>query len=242
MLDLVADLVAGAWADGGRGAGLQDAAQQIAALRAAGAQQLDPARFCFIEALARRASAYSGEVRQALDAKLAAALLAYSARQAAAQADPSQHSPQFKARQTLPQAPSPLAELVLRLDRQTLATAAGPLVHPHAATAGAAAGPAELKALRHFRSTWAKLSVDRQLRQSKAKMPDNAGPLNSQLLVLRALQCMQATAPAYLSRLMSSVDSLLWLDQAGVGGATAPGNSGRSERDKQRKAGRSKTA
>lgn len=205
----------------------------IATLRAQGVHQFDPVRFCFIEALARRAAAHSGEVRQVLDGKLAAALAAYSTQQAAAQAA-AQGLQQHSARLDGEHQPGPLADLVQQLDRQARATGDTP-------TADAVVAPVELKALRHFRSTWSRLSVDRQLSQSKAKVPENAGPLNSHRLVLRALQCMQDTAPAYLSRFMSSVDALLWLDQASVGGAPAAGHSARSERDRKRKTGRSKT-
>ena len=73
--------------------------------------------------------------------------------------------------------------------------------------------------MRVFRSTWSKLSVDQQLTESLAKAPENAGPLNSNLLVLRALKLMQQTSPAYLRHFMAHVDALLWLDQASVGAA-----------------------
>ena len=192
-------------------AGVTKAAQAIAALRASGAHRHDPVRFCFIEALARRAAGHRGAVRQVLDAKLAAALQAYSAQASPPAPAEGGAQPQY----------SPLADLVLQLDRQTLTTGTAPTASPVGA-------PAELKALRHFRSTWAKLSVDRQLSQANAEAPENAGPLNSHRLVLRALQCMQGTAPAYLSRFMSSVDSLLWLDQASVGGVPAPGHGARN--------------
>lgn len=208
----------------------------IAALRACGAHQWDPARFCFIEALARRAAAHSGAVRQVLDGKLAAALAAYSAQQVAAQADAqttAQADAQARQQHSARPAGQQLRDLAQQLDRHVWATGDAP-------TADAVSAPAELKALQHFRSTWSRLSVDRQLIHAKAKLPENAGPLNSHRLVLRALQCMQDTAPAYLSRFMASVDTLLWLDQASVGGPPAASHSARSERDKKRKTGRSK--
>jgi hypothetical protein len=72
-----------------------------------------------------------------------------------------------------------------------------------------------LKALAHFRSTWARLSADRRLTQSQALVPENAGPLNSHHLVHRSLTLMRELSPEYLSRFMSYVDALLWIDTAG---------------------------
>ena len=185
-------------------AGAPDAT--IDALRARGAQQLDPVRFRFIEALARRALAHDGDTRRLLDTKLAQALAACSARLDSA----SQAPGPALARREAPARPGPLAELLRRLDQHAPADAA-------AQPAQMGAAPAELKALRHFRSTWSQLSVDRQLTQSLAKLPENAGPLNSNLLVLRALTRLRELSPAYLNRFMAYADALLWLDDADAG-------------------------
>ena len=185
-------------------AGAPDAT--IDALRARGAQQLDPVRLRFIEALARRALAHDGDTRRLLDTKLAQALAACSARLDSA----SQAPGPALARREAPARPGPLAELLRRLDQHAPADAA-------AQPAQRGAAPAELKALRHFRSTWSQLSVDRQLTQSLAKLPENAGPLNSNLLVLRALTRLRELSPAYLNRFMAYADALLWLDDADAG-------------------------
>jgi hypothetical protein len=109
---------------------------------------------------------------------------------------------------------SPLADLLRHIDQQAstadssaVAPTALPRVDP----------PAELRTLRMFRSTWSKLSVDQKLGESLAKAPENAGPLNSNLLVLRSLKLMHETSPAYLRRFMGYIDALLWLDQAALG-------------------------
>ena len=52
----------------------------IDALRARGADRLDPVRFRFIEALARRSAAERGDTRRVLDARLATLLEEYTAR------------------------------------------------------------------------------------------------------------------------------------------------------------------
>jgi len=55
-----------------------DAAATIDAWRAGGAAAVDPVRFRFIEALARRTAMHEGLARQLLDARLAALLAAYA--------------------------------------------------------------------------------------------------------------------------------------------------------------------
>ena len=54
----------------------------------------------------------------------------------------------------------------------------------HGAWTAAKAAAPELRALRLYKNTWARLAVDQQLARSLAQVPDNPGPLNSQLLVL----------------------------------------------------------
>jgi hypothetical protein len=70
----------------------------------------------------------------------------------------------------------------------------------------------ELKAVRYFKETWTQLSLEQQLTQALAQMPENAGPLNSHMLVLRALILMRDQAPAYLHRFMAYLETLLWFE------------------------------
>lgn len=211
-----------------------DPAAALDAWRAQGDDRADPVRFRVIEALVRRAAAHEGEARRILDDKLRARLAAYgdalvAARAASASAHPSASATQAPR--------GPLGELVDRLAQQAQLPADG----APAGDAGArpAATP-ELKSMRYFKHTWSKLSADRRLVQSLAKLPDNAGPLNSHQLVHRALTLMRDLSPEYLNRFMSHVDALLWLDQANVGGlptgAAAPRGEG------ARKSARSKAA
>ena len=188
---------------GGLHGGLHSAS--IETLRARGAQRLDPLRFGFIEALARRAQAHVGDTRRLLDSKLAVALAACAARlDSGSQAS----GPALARGDALSRpGPGPLADLLRRLDEHLPPDAAAPVRPLHSA-------PAELKALRQFRSTWAQLSVDRQLRQSLARVPENAGPLNSNLLVQRSLARLRELSPAYLARFMAYADALLWLQDA----------------------------
>lgn len=82
----------------------------------------------------------------------------------------------------------------------------------------------ELKAVRDYRSTWARLGVQRRLSQSLTNVPDNAGPLNTQRLLHQALTVLDETAPAYLQRLVQQVEALLALEQLR---APAPPKKGR---------------
>ncbi|HEY4068238.1 MAG TPA: DUF2894 domain-containing protein [Burkholderiaceae bacterium] len=166
---------------------------------------VDPVRFRFIEALARRAQAQpDGEARRLLDERIAGLVAAYremGARTASAST---------AAQPVDSPARGPLAALVDRLAQR-----ADP---PREAAEGSpsdSTSPAELKALEHFRSTWSRLDADRRLTQSLATVPDKAGPLNSHHLVHRSLSVMRELSPAYLHRFMAYVDALFWLDAAG---------------------------
>ena len=166
----------------------------VDALRQDGAHQFDPVRFHYIEALAHRASAHQGRVKNVLDAKLAAAVQSYRARfeqaENAAQASTTTTA-QANSR------PETLGDLVRYMAQHA------PL-----------APRAELKSVHYFRNTWSRLSADKQVTQALGQAPKNAGPINSHVVVLRSLALMRDTSPDYLNRFMSYVDTLLCLEQA----------------------------
>jgi len=202
---------------------MHDAAATLDAWRARGEHRVDPVRFRFIEALARRAAGHEGDARRILDEKVAGLLAAYRAKiekidksAGAAPAAPPASSVR-----------GPLAELVAHVARQSPLQADG-----QAATDAAP----ELKTLRYFRSTWSRLSADRRLTQSWAKVPENAGPLNSHHLVHRSLMLMHELSPEYLNRFMSYVDTLLWVDQ--VNGGNVPAAAPRTESQKKTSRGK----
>lgn len=189
--------------------------ETIDAWRQRGADRLDPVRFRFLEAMARRAVAHEGEARRLLDERLTHLLAVY-------EADLAKTAEAKKKTSPATPAASGLAELLAHVAERT-----------GIAEGSATAGTSDLKSLRYFRSTWSRLSADRRLNQSQAKVPENAGPLNSQHLVHRAITLMRDASPDYLNRLMSYIDTLSWIDQANVS-APAP-TAGRPE-------GRSKIA
>ena len=178
---------------------------EIASLRMRGADRLDPVRFHFIETLARRAPQHKGAVKRILEGKLTDALGAYRERLEQATNTITHTAKHAVAEKTYRL--SPLAGLARHIAQHS----------PEYDEAGLAEGPGprpELKAVRNFRNTWSKLSVDKQLRQAIEQAPENAGPLNSHGLVLQSLASMRDISPDYLKRFMSYADSLLWLDQA----------------------------
>lgn len=193
-----------------------DVGLTIDAWRTSGADRIDPVRFRFIEALARRAAAHDGDARRVIDDKLARLVAAYAAavEQASQAGHRADHSPADRST-----APSALGELVDHIARLAPLQDAGPAVTKGSAPASSA--PPELKALSYFRSTWARLNTEQRLSQSLARLPGNAGPLNSHHLVHRSLTLMRDLSPGYLDKFMAYVDALLWFDQLHGAGATA---------------------
>ncbi|WP_158558932.1 DUF2894 domain-containing protein [Rhodoferax lacus] len=205
---------------------LPDTQQQLAALRQAGAQQLEPVRLHFVEALARRAEGHQGTVRRLLDARLAQALAELQARLVPSREDEAVVAAEAGSG-------SLLAELVQRLTHTPLPISEAPLeARPHEAEAGS-----ELKSVRYFRNTWSKLSADQQVARALDLAPKNAGPINSHMLVLRSLALMRDISPDYLNRFMAYADTLLCLERgpaerpaSGKPASARSGNAGPGKR------------
>jgi len=185
------------------------------AWRERGDDRLDPIAFHVIEALARRAADQHGAVQQRLDERLAQLIQAYADRlpQLATPhladphlAAPNQAAPQAQA---TPRPRGPLAELAA-----FLAYPGEPGDDPDAAAAQARrdAYP-DLPALDYFREVWSGLSADRQVRQSQEQVHKNAGPLNSNQLVHRALSLMRELSPGYLQQFVAYTETLTWMEQ-----------------------------
>lgn len=178
----------------------------IEALRRVGAEQVNPVEFYYLDALAKRSRQENAAVQRILGARLTLRLARFTAALAQMQAAAGPGIAPDAANET---PPSPLTGLIDYIDRQALANAdAAPL------DADDVSSPAELKALRYFRSTWSRLSTHQQVAHAIEQAPNNAGPLNSHHLVLQSLALLREIAPAYLEYFMSSVDTLLWLDEA----------------------------
>ncbi|WP_043357925.1 DUF2894 domain-containing protein [Cupriavidus basilensis] len=197
----------------------RDALATLDAWRARGADRLNPVRFRFIEALARRAAAHSGDARHILDGRLAKLLEAYAGDLESAGCKDGKSGDVGGT--ALPGAPprGPLAGLVNYL----AIPAPSDRGAPPAAIAGMPrrASLPDMEVLGYFRDTWSRVSTDRRLRQSLEQVPDNAGPLNSSRLVHRSLCLMRELSPEYLHQFLSYVDALSWMEQMNGGGAMA---------------------
>lgn len=211
----------------------------LARMRDAGGERFDAAGWHYLETLARRAEAHEGSVRRLLEAKLERAAAAFARRfaqvrsaeaellavacekhpQAAAELQRLFADNDFKGlrhlRATLEARAqcAALAELVSHFEPVLAAAPGQPPAQPAISRATAAgSAPLDLKTVRESRATWAKMSVERQLSLAMKQGPQNAGPINSHMLVLRSLAMMQDISPDYLSRFVSYVDTLLFLD------------------------------
>lgn len=193
--------------DGTRGE-IIDARAMLDAWREAGADRVAPVRFQFMDALQRRAAAQGGEARRLLDAKLAALIQAYETELEGAPMDAAEYAPAPAS--AIPE-PGPLAALTAYI--------ADPGTDARGAADLRATYP-ELQTLEYFRGVWSRVSADRQVRQSQEQVHKNAGPLNSNQLVHRALSLMREVSPGYLQQFLSYTDALMWMEQ--VHAAIAP--------------------
>ena len=183
-------------------------ADRLALLRQAGAPAFDSVGWHYIEILAARVTAHQGATQTLLHLKLDKALDDLKARMASPMASHSQHSSATgTATATDVSSPSPLAQVLKDL---------APLEAP--ATRDVASQrppwPAENPRVRQLRKTLSQLKVQKQVTQAMAQAPENAGPINSHMLVLRSLGLMRQLSPDYLNRFMRYTDTLLSLEAA----------------------------
>ena len=171
----------------------------LEALRQAGAAHFDAVSWHYIEVLAERINAQKGAAQGLLQSKLETELGNLQARMAAASL-----LIQTPAPSSAPT--SPLAQLLQELAQP---------VSPAPSMAKASNWRGENPRVQQFRKTLSKLSVQKQVSHAIAQAPQNAGPINSHMLVLRSLGLMRELSPDYLNRFMAYVDTLLCLEEAG---------------------------
>jgi hypothetical protein len=165
------------------------------ALRAAGAARVDAVGWHYIETLARRTQAQSGPARLLLHTKLHEALQRFNARMSAADHSKAVSEPM----------PSSLATLLQDMAPKTALQGSG---RP-------TGWPSENPRIQAFKKQLSQISVQKKVTQAMAQAPQNAGPINSHMLVLRSLGLMRDISPDYLNRFMAHVDTLLCLEEAG---------------------------
>jgi len=184
-----------------------DVRATLDAWRAAGAGRIDPLRFAMIDALAQRVSELrsDGELRRLLEGRLAALIAAYARDVEAMHEDREDREGQ----------PTQSAQ-------PAFADSGAAALSALAAASGARGARADTLAdtLEYLQTTWSKLSAGRQLRQSLAQVPGNAGPLNSSRLVHRALSLMNELSPDYLRHFLVYAETLSALGE--LAGGTQP--------------------
>ena len=164
---------------------------QVQAWRAQGLDRADPVRFDILQALSARLGTHEGEARRLLEARLAGLIRAYA---------------QGLARTPTPVAPVPARDSGLRSLVAALQARDGDAPAP-------GPSPVAPSALTEAREVWAQVRIDSQLRASLHDVPADAGPLNSGMLVHRALHLMRAASPGYLQHFIAYADTLSSLEQ-----------------------------
>ncbi|MEY3611698.1 MAG: hypothetical protein RJB14_1420 [Pseudomonadota bacterium] len=172
-----------------------DALAVLQPTQAAEAAQLDPVGWHYILVLAERTRKQSGLAQALLQAKLNTAVAQLHDRLA---------KPQTPNTLSSCPTPSPLSAL---LQEMAAPSAQRPL------------SPSDLGRLdnprvEQFRQQLGKINVQKQVTQAIAQAPQNAGPINSHMLVLRSLGLMRDISPDYLNRFVGYVDTLLILDSS----------------------------
>ena len=179
---------------------------RLAAWRGQGVDRVDPLRFAWMEALARRAAHHDGAVRQRLDARLHELADAY----AALLADHVEAMPPRRADE------SPLRQLLAQFDdapRLGTATRAASVAQTGEPSPAIDAAP--MPVLDEFRQLWSRIRIDGLLRQSLESLSEDAGPLHSSVLICRAMMLMREVSPEYLQHFIAYTDVLTWMESPG---------------------------
>lgn len=192
---------------------------EVNALRTAPRGRHDPVRLRHIEALLLRYERSAGALRGVLAGRLTAVLASYRAAMPMTTpgCEARGHSASTIALAALrrslddPAGITEPASLADQLHEQELALVA---TAEHTTAAGATlAGPKALRAARHAQAAQVRQNARRALLRAQAQIPPDAGPLNPQRLACQSLQTMHALSPRYLTRLVSYLDTLFWLEQ-----------------------------
>jgi hypothetical protein len=181
--------------------------ERLDALRSDGSWRRDPARFHYMEALARRLPDQPETVRRLLEAKLNAALADYAERLAEMrEASGEQAEPLRPGAESYP-ACAGLAQLNEYIRHATAA-------RRQPSALGETPQEDELASVRAFRQVWSSRRAEQQVEGAVSRKPANPGPLNSHGLVLDLLSTMRELSPDYLRRFLTHVETLQWLEQA----------------------------
>ena len=173
----------------------------LSTLRQAGAALVDAVGWHYIEVLAERSQSVSGAAQALLNDKLHKMLGEFDARM---NTEPARSGDGARGSNV---SPSPLALLLQEMSLQAT-------TQPQGGAGSTKPWRGESPRVQQFRKQLRKISVQKQVSRAIAQAPQNAGPINSHMLVLRALGLMRDIAPDYLNRFMTHLDTLLCLEEA----------------------------
>ena len=94
--------------------------------------------------------------------------------------------------------------------------------------------PRELRALRLLRSRQRHQDIEQRIDQAIQNAPEDPGPLNPQMLAIRALSNMRERSPAYLKQFVGYLDTLMWLDAQSQGDDSGKTKARKQSRRKAR--------
>lgn len=187
----------------------------LESLRGDGPGRLDPVRLRYLEVLARRMQAAPAAVRLILRGKLQQGLADCGeclGQLRSPRSAPARHGNVVHDETAPRQAPgTPLAALNGYIETATRNATSR---DTDAVPSGTGHTSPELKSARRFREAWSRIRAEDALEQAVGRAPEDAGPLNSHMLMLRSLTLMRELSPDYLRRFLSQAESLLWLELA----------------------------
>lgn len=189
------------------------------ALKTSATGRYDPVRLRYIESLLQRWESSAGKRAQRLERRLRQSLTAYRAEQPAAlKVDPARVQPGQSGLAQLLEMLSkggdhelPQLEQALRQQELDLV---GAIASRSNAPEASRLRREELQAARRFHSAMVSLNANRVVASALEDVPEDCGPLNPQRLATRSLAAMRDLSPHYLSRFVSYIDTLFWLEQA----------------------------
>lgn len=185
---------------------LQDRAQaSVEALEASGAANFDMLRFHYLKAFQRLALKLPPSMARRLQQRIVSQAESLATRMAQRNArtlnkdapEPEGHRPPQR---------SPLAALIQHLHDLNHDT------EDQATTPSATQSAPELKSVRRFRESLRRRQSEKAVARAVAERPENPGPLNPQMLMIRSLALLRDLSPAYVNRFVTYAESLLWLE------------------------------
>lgn len=192
------EIVKGSVAAAPSGDPWQAARALVEQLENSGAAHVDPMKFHFLKSLLRRSLNHPPSIAQTLQSRVIALAADLQVRMA-------QHLNSIRPEPS-PIRSSPLSDLMSylkeRVEASDIGENAAEPAHHHP----------ELKSVRRFRESLRRRQSEKAVARAVAERPENPGPLNPQMLMIRSLALLRDLSPAYVNRFVTYTESLLWLE------------------------------